>query len=88
MGFRPHRNRNPPWIYLGHRLGRPANGVSVPAEVQTDQTGWAIVTFQTLAGLPLKNGALLTIFVRTRKPGENILRGVSTRRLISIRVRR
>jgi hypothetical protein len=73
---------------LVYAIGVPANRVAVPAEAQTDQSGWATITYQLLRGLPLKNGALLTIFIRARKPGENILRGVSTRRLVSIRVRR
>ena len=73
---------------LVYAIGVPANRVTAPGEVQTDQAGWATIPYQLLRGLPLKNGALLTIFVRARKPGENILRGVSARRLVSIRVRR
>ena len=73
---------------LVYAIGVPANRVSVPAETKTDQAGWATIVYQPLRGLPMKNGALLSIFVRARKPGENVLRGVSTRRIVSIRVHR
>ncbi len=71
---------------LVYAIGVPANRVSVGREVQTDATGWATITFQPLKGLPLKSGARLTFFVRARKPGESVLAGVSTRRLVSLGV--
>ena len=71
---------------LVYAIGVPANRVSAPPETRTDQTGWATLAYQPLRALPLRRGALLTIFVRARKPGESILAGVSTRRLVSIRV--
>jgi hypothetical protein len=73
---------------LVYAIGVPANRVSRPPEAKTDQTGWATLVYTPLRGLPLKNGARLTIFVRARKPGESSLGGVSTRRLISIGVHR
>jgi hypothetical protein len=42
-----------------------------------------ICTDQHLAFHDLREGA---IFVKARKPGDNILAGVSTRRLVSVRV--
>jgi hypothetical protein len=72
---------------LVYAIGVPSNRVTVPPETKTDQSGWATVVYQPLRGLPLKRGARLTIFVRARKPGESVLGGVSTRRLVSIGVR-
>jgi hypothetical protein len=71
---------------LVYAIGVPSNRVSVGPEVTTDGTGWATMTFNPLRGLPLKRGAQLTFFVRARKPGDNVLAGVSTRRLVSVRV--
>ncbi len=71
---------------LVYAVGVPANRIAAPPETKTDGTGWATFSFLPQKGLPLKNGARLTIFVRARKPGENVLGGVSTRRLVSIGV--
>ena len=38
------------------------------------------------ANMPLKPGALV-VFVRARKPGDNLLAGVSTRRLVQVSIR-
>ena len=71
---------------LVYAAGVPANRVTVAGEAKTDQTGWATLVYTPLRGLPFKRGARLTLFVRARKPGENVLGGVSTRRLVSLGV--
>jgi hypothetical protein len=55
-------------------------------EVATDSTGWANITMQPTASMPLSAGALV-IFVRARKPGDNLLAGVSTRRLVQVGIK-
>jgi hypothetical protein len=71
---------------LVYVIGVPANRIPVEGERTTDVDGWATFTFRPLRGLPMVRGATLVLFVRARKPGENILAGVSTRRLVSVRV--
>ena len=67
-------------------LGVPFDRLSSEPEVTTDATGWAQVSFQILPTFQLRHGNLVVIFVRARKSGENLLAGVSTRRLVSVRV--
>jgi hypothetical protein len=71
---------------LVYALAVPSNRASAANEVTTDGTGWGSVTFNPLRGMPLKRGAQLTFFVRARKAGENPLAGVSSRRLVSVRI--
>ena len=67
----------------------PYNMFNVPNEQATGSDGWATLTFTALPGFPVsKNQQLLVMFVRGRKPGEPVLGGISTRRLISFRVTR
>jgi hypothetical protein len=40
------------------------------------------------ARLPLRNGYFIVMFVRARKQGDQLLAGVSTRRLVQVRVAR
>lgn len=63
----------------------PFGRIVQPAETKTDQEGWATITIQPTRLLPLRNGFLLTMFVRARKEGDDPLAGISTRRLISVR---
>lgn len=71
---------------LVYAVGIPSNRVTNAGETQTDSTGWATITFHPLRGLPMRQGARVTFFVRARKGGENPLAGVSTRRLVSVGV--
>jgi hypothetical protein len=65
----------------------PFGQLSIPAEAPTAANGFVSLTFQTLAGFPLsRNQRSVAVFVRARKPGENLLAGISARRLFSIPV--
>ena len=65
----------------------PFGQVSTPAEAPTGPTGFVSLTFHTLAGFPLsRHQRSVAVFVRARKPGENLLTGISARRLFAIPV--
>jgi hypothetical protein len=79
--------------------GRPVQGALLyatavpynqftPREQPTGSDGWATLQMNRLRGFPANPGRqqLLVMMTRARKPGENILGGVSTRRLISFPV--
>ena len=62
----------------------PYGWTSQPPETLTDTNGWATVEMRATASLPRK--AAIVMFVRARKHGDNILAGVSSRRLVQMLV--
>lgn len=57
------------------------------AEVRTDQDGWATLTIQPTANMPLGRRAALVMFVRARVEGQSLLAGSSSRRLVQVTIR-
>jgi hypothetical protein len=70
-----------------YATGVPYNMISIPAQQTTDDNGWVSMQFRTLRGFPASpHQSLMVMFVRASKPGDPVLAGVSTRRLVSFRV--
>ena len=57
---------------LVYALGLPYGWVYPAAETATDGTGWATISLQPTRNMPLRPDDLV-LFVRARKPGDNIL---------------
>ena len=71
---------------LVYAVGVPYNRLSNQPEASTGSDGWATITFRVQPSFQLAKGNLVVMFVRARKPGENLLAGVSNRRLVSLSI--
>ena len=56
---------------------------TAPPETATETSGWVTLTTTPRLDFPLKKGFAVQFFVRARKAGENLLAGVSSRRLVT-----
>jgi hypothetical protein len=68
---------------LVYAIGLPYGWVRSAPEVITATNGWATIQFFPTSLMPLRRAALV-FFVRARKGGENLLAGVSSRRLVQL----
>ncbi|MGH2973184.1 MAG: hypothetical protein ACRDLE_13815 [Gaiellaceae bacterium] len=67
-------------------LGLPYGWTYNAPEQATDANGWVTLVIRPTRNMPLRRGDLV-MFVRARKPGDSILAGVSTRRLVQVAIR-
>jgi hypothetical protein len=68
--------------------GVPLGWINAPQEVSTNVDGYATVQLQPTTRLRLVRGGSMVMFVRARKQGDDLLAGISTRRLIRVRTAR
>jgi hypothetical protein len=68
--------------------GVPLGWINAPQEVTTNVDGYATIQLQPTTRLRLVRGGSMVMFVRARKQGEDLLAGISTRRLIRVRTAR
>jgi hypothetical protein len=70
---------------LVYAVGVPSNRLSKGKVVATDGNGWATISFEVKPTLKIRRGNRMVLFVRARKPKGDLLAGISTRRLVSVR---
>ena len=68
--------------------GVPLGWISPSQEVTTNVDGYATVQLQPTTRLRLVRGGSMVMFVRARKQGDDLLAGISTRRLVRVRTAR
>jgi hypothetical protein len=65
--------------------GVPLGWITAPQEVTTNVDGYATIQLQPTTRLRLVRGGSMVMFVRARKQGDDLLAGISTRRLVRVR---
>jgi hypothetical protein len=71
---------------LVYAIALPYGRVANAPEVQTDPNGYATINLHRAARFSVRRGYIV-FFVRARKPGGDLLGGVSTRRLVQVTTR-
>jgi hypothetical protein len=88
-------------VHVSSTCGNPVSGakvyatavpfgqLTIPAEATTGSDGWVALNFNKMAGFPVSpKQQLLAMFIRASKAGDPVLAGISTRRLVSVRVQK
>jgi hypothetical protein len=65
--------------------GVPLGWIIAPNEVRTNVDGLATLQLQPTTRLRLVRGGSMVMFIRARKEGDNLLAGISSRRLVRVR---
>jgi hypothetical protein len=68
--------------------GVPLGWINAPQEIKTNADGLATLQLQPTTRLRLVRGGSMVMFIRARKEGDNILAGISSRRLVRVRTAR